>query len=323
MIEYMYNKNISIIKIFIISLGYSLLLVYFFPIDDSIIDRGNYLNNAKNSSLIKSYYFDKGIITFFFNEPIWLYINIVLSFFFEPENTLRIIIFFSSFTVSFLLLRNNLQYFWILLLILIFPNVIKNFIIHLRQGLAIAFFLIGWFSLSRSKKYFFFILTPFVHTSFFLVIAMYFLTLALQKLKFAFDVKFIVYFILGFVISFGLAFIVSLLGMRQATEYEFIAADSSGLGFLFWLGILIIYISNGREFLRKNSFILGMIIFYLVTYFFVEVTARIFESVIILVLLASLELKNKYKIIVVGLFIIFIIYQFISKIDIPYFGYGI
>lgn len=241
-------------------------------------------------------------------------------------NLYCLIFFFRTtkyFTNYNLLLRNNLQYFWILLLILIFPNVIKNFIIHLRQGLAIAFFLIGWFSLSRSKKYFFFILTPFVHASFFLVIAMYFLTLALQKLKFAFDVKFIVYFILGFVISFGLAFIASLLGMRQATEYEFIAADSSGLGFLFWLGILIIYISNGREFLRKNSFILGMIIFYLVTYFFVEVTARIFESVIILVLLASLELKNKYKIIVVGFFVIFIIYQFLSKIDMPYFGYGI
>ncbi|MCT7604382.1 EpsG family protein [Aliarcobacter butzleri] len=311
------------VKIIFVSFLYSLFLVLYFPIDDTIIDRINYLIYAENSLIIFNRYYAESFLALSFNEPIWLLINIFLSYFFNPENVLRVIIFFSSFTVSFLLLRNNLQYFWILLLILIFPNVIKNFIIHLRQGLAIAFFLIGWFSLSRSKKYFFFILTPFVHTSFFLVIAMYFLTLALQKLKFAFDVKFIVYFILGFVISFGLAFIASLLGMRQATEYEFIAADSSGLGFLFWLGILIIYISNGREFLRKNSFILGMIIFYLVTYFFVEVTARIFESVIILVLLASLELKNKYKIIVVGLFIIFIIYQFISKIDIPYFGYGI
>ena len=49
----------------------------------------------------------------------------------------------------------------------------------------------------------------------------------------------------------------------------------------------------------------------------------LFGIVIILVLLASLELEKKSKIIVVGLFVIFIIYQFLSKIDMPYFGYGI
>lgn len=128
------------------------------------------------------------------------------------------------------------------------------------------------------------------------------------------------YLLIGLIVSFGLGFIASLLGMRQSNEYQFIAASSSGLGFLFWLIILFLYVLNGKEFLRKNSFILGMIVFYLVTYFFVEVTARIFESVIIL---ASLELEKNSKIIVVGLFVIFIIYQFLSKIDMPYFGYGI
>ena len=79
-----------------------------------------------------------------------------------------------------------------------------------------------------------------------------------------------------------------------------------------------VMLTKTREYFIVHSFLNES-----VSRYFVEVTARIFESVIILVLLASLELKNKYKIIVVGLFIIFIIYQFISKIDIPYFGYGI
>ena len=323
MIKIIPSNRFKYTKIFSISIFYSLFLTFYFPLDGSIIDRSNYLNYAENSKLISLYYLNDGILSFLFNEPVWLMINIVLSSFLEPQNTLRTIIFVSSFTVSFLLLRNNLRYFWILLIILAFPNVIKNFIIHIRQGLAIAFFLIGWFSSSKSTKYFFFILSPFVHASFFIVVSIYLITETLKKMRFAFDIKLIVYLLIGLIVSFGLGFIASLLGMRQSNEYQFIAASSSGLGFLFWLIILFLYVLNGKEFLRKNSFILGMIVFYLVTYFFVEVTARIFESVIILVLLASLELEKNSKIIVVGLFVIFIIYQFLSKIDMPYFGYGI
>ena len=311
------------LKIFTISMIYALFLTLYFPIDDSIIDRGNYLIYAENSLIIVGRYLDESIFALFFNEPVWLMINIVLSSFLEPQNTLRTIIFVSSFTVSFLLLRNNLRYFWILLIILAFPNVIKNFIIHIRQGLAIAFFLIGWFSSSKSTKYFFFILSPFVHASFFLVIALYFLTSMLQKMKFAFDLRLIIYLIIGVVISFGLGFIASLLGMRQANEYEFTAASSSGLGFLFWLAILLTYMSNGKEYLRKNSFIFGMIIFYLATYFFVEVTARIFESVIVIVLLASLELKLKQKYIVFCIIVCFTILSYVLRLDQNYLGFGI
>ena len=169
------------LKIFTISMIYALFLTLYFPIDDSIIDRGNYLIYAENSLIIVGRYLDESILALFFNEPVWLMINIVLSSFLEPQNTLRTIIFVSSFTVSFLLLRNNLRYFWILLIILAFPNVIKNFIIHIRQGLAIAFFLIGWFSSSKSTKYFFFILSPFVHTSFFIVVSIYLITETLKK----------------------------------------------------------------------------------------------------------------------------------------------
>lgn len=309
--------------ILLFSILYASCVTFLIPMDDSIKDRINYLMYAENSLLIVARYLNESILTLLFNEPVWLLINIILSFFLEPQNTLRTIIFFSSFSVSFLLLRNNLQYFWILLIILVFPSVIKNFIIHLRQGLAIAFFLIGWFSLSKSKKYFFFALSPFVHASFFLVIALYFLTSMLQKMKFAFDLRLIIYLIIGVVISFGLGFIASLLGMRQANEYEFTAASSSGLGFLFWLAILLTYMSNGKEYLRKNSFILGMIVFYLVTYFFVEVTARIFESVIILVLLASLELKLKQKYIVFCMIVCFTILSYVLRLDQNYLGFGI
>ncbi len=315
-------KTNSYILIFF-SFIYSLFLTFYFPIDDSIIDRGNYLNYADNSEIIIQYYLNESILSVFFNEPIWLLINIFLSYFLSPEYTLRFIIFFSSFVVSFLVLKSNPKYFWILILILIFPSVIKNFIIHIRQGLAISFFLIGWFSVHKFKRYLFFLLVPFIHSSFFIVLAIYFLTHLFNKLKFAFDLKFIGYVSLGLVFSYGLIFVASLLNMRQVFVYEFAVINSSGLGFIFWFVILLIYISNGKHFLKNNSFIIGVIIFYLSTYFFIVVTARIFESVIILVLLAALELKYKFRIVAVTLFFFIIIYQFLLKMNMPYLGYGL
>jgi hypothetical protein len=291
--------------------------------DGSIIDRSNYLNYAENSTLISLYYLNNGLTSFLFNEPLWLIINSILSFFLSPENTLRFIIFFSSFTVSFLLLKNNIKYFWILLIILIFPSVIKNFIVHIRQGLAISLFLIGWFSSIQSKRYLFFLMSPFVHSSFFIVVSIYLITVILKKIRFAFDIKLIVYLTIGLTVSFGLGFIASSLDMRQANVYQFNAPITSGLGFLFWFLILLIYLSNSKEFLRKHSFVIGMMIFYLITYFFIEVSARVFESVIILVLFASLELKNKHKVLVIFLLIMMIVYKFLANIGSLYMGYSV
>lgn len=305
------------------SLFYSLFLTFFFPFDNTIVDRANYLNYAENSSLILLSYLNENILSFLFNEPIWLLINLSLSLFFEPENTLKIIIFFSSFTVSYLILKYNSKYFLILLLFLIFPNIIKNFIVHIRQGLAISFFLIGWFSVPKLRKYIFLTISPFIHASFFLILTIYFITYLLKKIKFSFDLRLITYIIIGLIISFGLSFIASILNTRQANEYEFIAANSSGLGFIFWCFVFFIYISDGKEFLRNHSFIIGIIVLYLTTYFFVEITARVFESGLLLVLLASLELKNKKKFFVHFLFIIFTILIYIQRIDKNLLGFGI
>ena len=313
----------SNITILVLAILYASCLTFLFPIDDTIIDRANYLAYAENSLLLIGNYLNQGLLSLFFNEPIWLLINIFLSLLTSPETTLQIIIFFSSFTVSYLVLKNSPKYFWILLIILIFPNVIKNFIIHIRQGLAVAFFLIGWFSLSKPKRYLFILMSPFIHSSFFIIITIFFLTSILQKMRFAFDLRLIIYILLGLTVSFGLGFIASFLGMRQANEYEFTAASSSGLGFLFWFIILSLYVTSGKAFLQKHSFVIGMIVFYLITYFFIEVTARIFESAIILVLLASLELKLKQIYIVFSMIIFYTILSYILRVNQSFLGFGV
>jgi len=78
--------------------------------------------------------------------------------------------------------------------------------------------------------------------------------------------------------------------------------DVSGLGFVLWLGVFILFRMEGRQFLRIHAFETGMIVFYLGTYWLIEVTARIFESSVLLVLIAGLSLTGwrlvAYKIIV-------------------------
>ena len=126
-----------------------------FPMD-GLADRDNYLEMARVSPLIIARHFGQGVQALLANEPVWLAINSALGLIWGDEVVVRIIIFFSAFIVSYLLLVNNPKNFFWLLLLLIFPQVMKNFVIHLRQGLAIAVFMLGWFSSGNKKRFFFY-----------------------------------------------------------------------------------------------------------------------------------------------------------------------
>src|SRR5690625_4311379 len=135
-------------------------------------DFTNYLVYANNSWNILEGRTQKGLFSMLANEPLWLILNSFLASFLSPENTVRALIFLSGFTVSATLLHNSRveQIHWVLLFLLL-PAVIKNHLIHIRQGVAIALFLYGWFSSSRPLKWILLSLTPFIHASFFFVLA--------------------------------------------------------------------------------------------------------------------------------------------------------
>lgn len=76
---------------------------------------------------------------------------------------------------------------------------------------------------------------------------------------------------------------------RCATSsgYKFSATEVSGLGFLFWLVVFLLCWLQGRNFAKENVLALAAIVFYLTTYFLMEVTVRIYESMVVIVLLAE------------------------------------
>ncbi|EPX9363056.1 EpsG family protein [Aeromonas veronii] len=322
----MYNKTNDLKSNFIILLLptiYTLILILAFPVDDTIIDRGNYLNYAAYSSDVMERYSSIGILNVIFNEPIWLFMNISLSSFLSPENVVRVFICFSSWVGFYVCLKNNSKHILLIILIFLFPQVMKNYVIHLRQGVAITFFIIAYYRDDGLLRRALFMATPFIHLSFFFVILIYGLSLLLLRIKFSRDISAAIVIAVGMMIAFSLKLIATVVGSRQANEYDFTSANVSGIAFFFWGIFFILYWLQGKEFCRRYCFQVLGILFYLSTYFFIEVTARIFESYIIFVLIACCYLTQYRKLFFVSVLVLFIASTYIFRLGLPYIGWGV
>lgn len=250
-----------------------------------------------------------------FNEPLWLGLNSFLHLFLKPENVMRGIIFFSSLTFSFVFLKADPKNIFWLILFLLFPPIVKNYIIHLRQGVAICVFMVGYFSNTNIKRWVLIGVTPFIHASFFFILPIVILPHIFNKSKIDNDVRWISVSILFLIISIFLGTIVEYLGARQAGVYNFQMAESaSGLGFLFWISIMLLIFCEHKEYLRTYSVAIFILLIYLSTYFFTEVTARVFESGLPIVLLSLLQLTKWRKYSFLGLITFFWMLSWLLKI---------
>ncbi|MEH8015845.1 EpsG family protein [Rheinheimera muenzenbergensis] len=279
----------------LVALLYAALLCSF-PME-GVIDRANYLEMARVSPLIMARHLGQGLHSLLANEPVWLALNSVLGLLFDDTVVVRIIVFFSAFVVSYLLLLNNPKNFFWLMLVLVFPQVMKNFVIHIRQGLAIAVFLLGWFSAGNKKRLFFIGLSPFIHSSFFIIIAIMLGGWLLKKLRTAPDIKLLLYFCVSLSLALLVAQLAAIVGARQATTTAITAEAASGIGFIFWTMMLVLMLLQGRRFLHQYTVASGVLIFYLAAYFFTPIAGRVFESGVLLVLLALLATTGWRRII--------------------------
>jgi hypothetical protein len=98
--------------------------------------------------------------------------------------------------------------------------------------------------------------------------------------------------------------------------------DVSGFGFVFWALVLALWCFEGRRFLRAHAFEGGMIAFYLATYYLIEVSARIFESAIPVVLLAALNMTGWRRSGFLTLFVLLFAAQWAMRIGEPLLGFA-
>lgn len=318
------NQKLSIqyrVSIIIISIFYGAILLSL-PMD-AIMDRDNYLIYAEFSNEIILKYVYDGWLPLLSNEPVWLGLNIFLSFFLTPEQTVRALIGIPAIITAYLVLKTNPKYFLFLVLILLIPNVIKNNIVHLRQGLAISIFFFAIFNKKKSNQHLLIALTPFIHSSFFIVILLLSISAILQIFNLSLKVKIFIFAFISLFLCLGLGFFSSLLQSRQSETYDFSMTDVSGFGFVFWLIILTLYLLEAKSFTHKFDFIIELLVFYLVGYFLIDVTARIFESTIIFVLLAGIYLTKWRKQAFIQLFVLYTLVFYILRIDQAWLGWGI
>jgi hypothetical protein len=287
------NKNIYSIG----TVSYIVIVIYSFfssqlP-DGNYQDFNNYLELSDNSLINLINNWEIGILRLLSNEPLWLLLNIVLRFFFDSEYVIRIIIFISATLVSWNLFRNYPNHFILIILILLYPLVIKNFLIHCRQGLGIAIFICGWFAVNRNIRILFLAMTPFIHVSFFIIIFLLFFSRLVYLLRLNIHLKFLLFLLVGTLIGVSIETVGGVLDARQIQDYEFEqTANVSGLGFLFWTVIAGIMTTSNKRWINNHLFEIFLVLTYLATYWSIEIAPRIFESGVILVLLAGLGLNT-------------------------------
>lgn len=289
---------------------------------DAFMDRDNYLVYADSAGIIFDRYAQNGVLSIVLGEPLWLAINILLRYFFDSYIVVRIIVFTSAFVVSFNICRNGrVPLLWALFIILLIP-VVKNHIIHLRQGMAVAFFLSGWFATKPTLKWSLLIASAFVHVSCIPLLAILLFQRVAGANLVSPGLRLLAVVIFGLAIAINLQEIATISGIRQADVYNFSAASISGAGFLFWAIAATIMIVEGDRFRRENFFAIGCIAIYLSCYFFVEVSARIFESAVAIIFLSAWNLSGWRKSAFLCLSILFSAYLYYSRLGLPWLGFG-
>lgn len=290
---------------------------------EMIIDRHNYFDYATTSWTYLDIYKSGGLLKVLFNEPIWLIINGVLSNFLHPLATMKSIIFVSSFTTAFLVARYDRRISVWMVLFLLYPGVLSNNLIHLRQGLAAAIFLAGWFTHKNWLILITLIIASFIHSSFFVVMAIWGVGVVSYRVVGDSIGRLIIYAFAAVFLAVSLGFIAGLVGARQGEVAELGARDISGLGFVFWLCILALLLSQGEHFIKHFSFQIAVVIFYLVSYFITPFSARVLSSALIPVFLSGLYMESNRKGLFVAAIIVFTILSYVLRRDMPMFGFGL
>lgn len=306
---------------FVVSLMYSLSLASL-PVD-VFSDRSNYLMYAQDSWVIFLQRWSVGWVALLLSEPLWLLFNAFLSTFLQPEDVVRATILCSSSIVAWFVTRNFANSPWKAVLVLLFPLVIRYHITALRNGLALALFLAGWFSAGFWKRWLLLSLSPFIHVSYFIVLALLAVAHLSTRLRLAQDLRILTFVLSSLLLTWNIRFLASALGARQAQEYAFAAVDFSGLGILFWASILCLMWLEGSQFMRQHNFETGCVVFYLVGVWFVDVAARAFESMSLVVLLAGMQLTGWRRVAFVALLVAYLLVYVLLNHQKPWLGFGV
>lgn len=302
--KFLFGKRIKKFFVIIIAIALGAWITYSLDFY-SVKDRLAYFVYALDSDKILDIYKSKGIITIISNEPIFLYLNIFLNQFFDGITIVSIFIY-SSYSLTVFLISQKLNYRIFPIFVYTFmPQVLKNNVMQTRQGVAVAIYLFGFLSKNKKVRWLRFI-APFIHTSlaFMLLVELY--ESIVQKYKLSKASILLFFSIISLTFAQLLPIISQLMGDRRANTYSFgLDQTASGLGFIFWLVFFIVAFKYMRD-SEYAIFSLCGIVFYLSTYFSLDIGARILESFLPIIIISVFQLPEKrYKYVLISLLIVY------------------
>jgi len=218
--------------------------------------------------------------------------------------------------------RPNLNYFYVILL-LVSPFLIRYQLIQVRQGLAIGIFSLAYYSNRAFYKYLFYIITPFVHSVFFLVYPVLVLHTLLKRYKFSFNQRYIIIITTTFGLYLIALYVADILGHRAYSRLIEDQINVSGYNFIYYLIYFFYFIFSGRSVKDNFDIPIYFISLYLLSYFIFPFAGRVFGaiSLIILISLFELKLSPKNKIVLVCFYLFNLILDWYFRFSKDGFGF--
>jgi hypothetical protein len=260
-----------------------------------ITDRFNYQDNITNGDFLYTLAINAGFPLILFTEP--LFKSIYYSFFIlniDPQFAIKLIIFI-MITATFYILnkKTNISPFWIILIVLS-PTVIVNYVMTIRQGFATVLFLIVLYYINGNLKNIFLSIIPLFHYSFFIVLPIYFFSIKKNRNSNPYKIIILV-IIYSALISILILKLTSLLNLSYFENYIDDSKFKFGFGLVFWFFILILFMSEGKQFLQKNLFETLCVAFYVGSVSFFNPFSRILQAVSIIILISGFSLTGWRK----------------------------
>lgn len=264
----------------LVALAISLVLgaiIQTFPLEYSEDYEGyiNFILDAEN--LLDDY--RQSLPELLSNEPVWLVWNsVVYRLVDDVDLAVRTTIFVVSVALSFAILTIDKRYTLVLLVFALMPQMFHNFTTHVRQGAAMALYYLAYLYLGKRYGAPVMFITPLIHSSMFFIAPLAYARDVVVALRLN-TIQSVFFFLVSFfVVGVATGFVAKVLGARQAGSYEYASFAGSGLGLLFWAGVLSLVYWEGKRFYWRNIVGVSVLILYCCIYLFLEVSGRIFEA---------------------------------------------
>ncbi len=261
-------------------------------------DRVNYVALAGNVSEYFQQIQNISIFVVLRDEPIFsITLYIFNSIGLTSIQAVRLIIFISSVITFFIMMDKGRIPIYAFLFLFFFDWFIHNYVNSIRMSFATSIFLYAWFYLKGRRQMAFFLITPFIHYTFFIILGLLLLRNFFKRNHIGSDISIIITASIGTIFGIFIFIISSFLGFGElSTRYSnFDSFIGISTGPLFFLCLLVIFMLQNKNFKQENLFSLMILSFYVSCVLFFPPISRVLISTIVLILVSGFSINNYYK----------------------------